>query len=81
MNERYVHVSSSWREKKKQHIYSLESVCFYKKQTSLQYLHELLPFFFFPFYPVVNSLVLYGKAFIATSIIAHNFLVVRKTQK
>lgn len=47
MNGRYVHVSSSWREEKERHIYSLKSVCFYEKQTPLQYLHVL--WFFFPF--------------------------------
>lgn len=46
MNGRYVHVSSSWREDQERHIYSLESVCFYEKQTPLQYLHVLLGFFF-----------------------------------
>lgn len=49
MNGRYVHVSSSWREEKEQHIYSSESVCFYEKQTPLQYLHVLLCFVF-PFF-------------------------------
>lgn len=50
MNGRYVHVSSSMSKETEQHIYSLESVCFYKKQTPLQYLHVLLCFFvFFPF--------------------------------
>lgn len=70
MNGRYVHVSSSWREEKEQHIYSLKSVCFYEKQTPLQYLHVLLWFFFFlsSFYPVVKRVGLYWKAFIATKI-------------
>lgn len=34
-------------EGKRKYIYSLESVCFYEKQTPLQYLHVLG--FFFPF--------------------------------
>lgn len=71
MNGSYVHVSASLREEKEQHIYSLEFVCFYEKQTPLQYLHELLEDFFFfsiqSFYPVVKSVGLYRKAFIATT--------------
>lgn len=51
MNERYVHVSSL-REEKEQHIYSLESVCFYEKQTPLQYLHVFF-FFLSPFSPTL----------------------------
>lgn len=72
MNGRYVHVSSSWREEKERHIYSLESVCFYEKQTPLQYLHVLLWFFFLSsFCPVVKRVGLYWKAFIATRNILH----------
>lgn len=55
MNGRYVHVSSSWREEKERHIYSLESVCFYEKQTPLQYLHVLMFFFTLSFFcPVLK---------------------------
>lgn len=67
MNGRYVHVSPHGERKEERHIYSLKSVCFYEKQTPLQYLHELLIFFFLSFfYVVVYKGWFVLKGFIAT---------------
>ena len=82
MNGRYEHISSSWREEKEQHIYSLESVCFYEKQTPLQYLQDLIWFFFLSsFHPVVKRVGLYWKASLTTRNILHIFLFGREQNK